>query len=365
LTEPLDESFAQRTEVWHGKQEITRRGLDELSKVKTRYDSIVDHNGPSIMINNEFVMKAYADVRNRGCSIRLITEISKANVLYCKELAKVLELRHFDGIKGNLGIVDGISYGASARSEERQFPTEYIYSTVKSFVEQQQYFFDMLWNKAIPGEQKIMQIEEGIEPEVIETIRDHDEIQKTAFNLVRIAHEEILITFPISYAFYTEEQLGIMKPLNEISLSNPGINIRVLTALSNNTFRTEHNNNTLDKDRENKQERKRYSKNIVIRELEQPLQSKLSLIIVDRKYSLAIEIKQEEDWDGKQVIKKGKGKSAYNNHGFRTQSTRMGLATYSNSKSTVLSYASIFDTLWNQILICHIIISGNIFSRLM
>jgi hypothetical protein len=35
-------------------------------------------------------------------------------------------------------------------------------STVKSFVEQQQYFFDMLWNKSIPLKQRIKEIEEGL-----------------------------------------------------------------------------------------------------------------------------------------------------------------------------------------------------------
>jgi two-component system, OmpR family, sensor histidine kinase VicK len=73
--------------------------------------------------------------------------------------------------------VDGISYGASARSQQRIFPTEYIYTTVKSFVEQQQYFFDMLWNKAIPADEKIREIEQGIEPEFIETLRDPIQIQ--------------------------------------------------------------------------------------------------------------------------------------------------------------------------------------------
>jgi hypothetical protein len=46
-------------------------------------------------------------MRARGCSLRLITDISRNNISYCKELAKYVELRHFDGIKGNFGIVDG------------------------------------------------------------------------------------------------------------------------------------------------------------------------------------------------------------------------------------------------------------------
>ncbi|MFL6409847.1 MAG: hypothetical protein ACJ71K_01205 [Nitrososphaeraceae archaeon] len=60
--------------------------------------------------------------------------------------------------------------------DDGQLTTEYIYSTVKSFVEQQQYFFDMLWNKAIPAKQRIKEIQEGLKREFIETIQDPVEI---------------------------------------------------------------------------------------------------------------------------------------------------------------------------------------------
>lgn len=117
--QPSNDSLAERTEIWHGEQEINDNGLKELASVKIRYDSIVDHNEPPIMVTNEVVIKACANIRNRGCRIRLITEISANNILYCKKLDKLLDLRHFDGIKGNLGIVDGIRYGSSAKSEEK------------------------------------------------------------------------------------------------------------------------------------------------------------------------------------------------------------------------------------------------------
>ena len=123
-----DDSFYPRTEVWQGEEEIFKKGLEELASVKICYDSIVDRNGPSIMFSNDAIIKSYADIINRGIRIRLITEISANNISYCKKLSKLLDLRHFDGIKGNLGIVDGIRYGASARSEEKKFPAEYIYS---------------------------------------------------------------------------------------------------------------------------------------------------------------------------------------------------------------------------------------------
>jgi two-component system, OmpR family, sensor histidine kinase VicK len=314
LTEPLNESLVQRTEVWHGKQVIIKRGQKELSKVKIRYDSILDSNGPSIIVNNEFVIKTYADIMSRGCSLRLITEISKANVLYCKKLAKYVELRHFDGIKGNFGIVDGISYGGSARSKERQFPTEYIYSTVKSFVEQQQYFFDMLWNKAIPAEQRIRQIEEGIEPEIIETIRDPIKIQAQYIDLIKSSTKEIMLMIPTVNAFHIQHGIGILKLLHEVAIKEY-VNIRILSPLNDVIQQQQLQQNLLP------------SSYVHIRNIETSSATKSTILVVDRKESLVIEVKDDLR---------------------NTFTESIGFATYSNSRSTVLSYISIFESFWLQ-----------------
>ncbi|MGB6594904.1 MAG: hypothetical protein WBE68_25670 [Candidatus Nitrosopolaris sp.] len=316
MTEALNESFAQRTEVWHGKEEIIRRGQEELSKVKIRYDSILDNKGPSIIINNQFVIKTYADIRNRGCSLRLITDISKANLLSSKELAKYVQLRHLDGIKGNLGIVDGVAYGATARSEEGQFPTEYVYSTVKSFVEQQQYFFDMLWNKAISAEQRIKEIEEGIKREFIETIQDHTEIQRLVPKVVKAATEEILLNFPSVNTFYRYEHEGTLQLLKETA--ERGVNIRILAVADRKE--TRHL-----KEKADKLFLREGSSNVKIYFLDKSLQ--VTILVMDELLSLMMEINDDSK---------------------KSSSDAMGLATYSNSKSTVLSHVAIFESLWIQ-----------------
>jgi hypothetical protein len=80
----------------------------------------------------------------RGVKIRYITEITKENIHHCKELMKFAEVRHLDEIKGNLGILDGMYYRASAETKGTSPPPLLISNTVRAFVEQQQYFFDML-----------------------------------------------------------------------------------------------------------------------------------------------------------------------------------------------------------------------------
>lgn len=66
---------------------------------------------------------------------------------------------------------------------------------------------------------------------------------------------------------------------------------------------------------------------IQIRNIEPTMQTRMTMLVVDRTYSLVVELKDDSKDNLEEAI---------------------GLATYSNSKSTVLSYVSIFDTLWKQ-----------------
>jgi len=341
----------EKTEVIYGDENIIDSTLKLFSAARSTLNNCLDSSGPSMdVIPGHPITRAHYEMKERGVKIRYITEITKENVNYCKELMNFSEVRHLDEVKGNFGVLDGIYYRASAKLKASSPPPLLISSTVRAFVEQQEYFFDMLWKKAIPAKERIGEIEQGLVREFIETISDPNEIQKIAFNLIHMTCEEIRMIFPTPFAFHSQGQVGIMNLLNEISLSNPDIKVRVLTGLSNDiSFKTEVIN--LKKERENKAVGKKYHKNLNIREVEQPLQSKVSLLIVDKKYSLAVEIKEDEE-DGKQQRIKGKGEGKpydNNNYDFKPQPIRMGLATYSNSKSTVLSYASIFETLWKQV----------------
>jgi signal transduction histidine kinase len=53
-----------------------------------------------------------------------------------------------------------------------------VTSTVKVFVQQQQLFFETLWNKAIPAEERIKEIEEGVTRYKTKIIEDPDEVIK-------------------------------------------------------------------------------------------------------------------------------------------------------------------------------------------
>ncbi len=132
-----------------------------MSRAKETSDYCHDSKSPSFLVTNDMYLQMIKQLKAKGIRQRFITEITQENVRYSKELANHVELRHLEGVKGNFGIVDGKEYGAAANIYDLQPPVEFIYSNVKTFVEQQQYFFETLWNKAIPAEQRIKEIEEG------------------------------------------------------------------------------------------------------------------------------------------------------------------------------------------------------------
>jgi two-component system sensor histidine kinase VicK len=305
----------KRTRILH-RAEVVNAILDIFYNAKYRIDVCGNSSFPLKISLFESVRKVIIAAKNRGIRSRFIVEITNENLQYCKDLMKITdEIRHMDKIEANFGLNEIEYLGSITLQEEALQAT---YSDVKEVVEQQQFIFDTLWSRAIPSEQKIIEIEEGIEPEVIETIGNPFEIQKLAFKLVRSAKDEILLVFSTANAFHRQERTGMINLLKEAA--ERGVKIRILTPIDDllkelaqqlmGGRRLQLNQQRID-----------------IRFIGRFSQTKIRILVVDKVASLVVELKD----DAKQ--------SSYE---------AMGLATYSNSKSTVLSYVSIFETLWMQ-----------------
>ena len=72
------------------------------------------------------------------------------------------EVRQIDGITGSFGVSER-DYISNDTSPTDTISRQAIHSTMKVFVQQHQYLFDTIWKNAIPAEQKIQEIEKGIE----------------------------------------------------------------------------------------------------------------------------------------------------------------------------------------------------------
>jgi two-component system, OmpR family, sensor histidine kinase VicK len=304
----------RKTEVLYGADNALQRGVYFMSNVKKRMDIYFDNRAPSIVINIDEYSKGYRDIKRRGGRIRLLTEITSENIEFCKQLMNLVdELRHVDGVKGGLAVSE-TEFMATTILEEATPLTQVIYSNVKEMVEQGQYIFDSLWANAaaIPAKQRIKEIEQGVIREIIETIRDPAEMKKRAFDLLKFASDEILIILPTAKALQIQEHLEMPKLLMEAARDR-GVAIRLLVG-RDGLIPAE-----LEKLRRNWE-------TIDIQPLQTTLQTMVVVIVADKVLCLAIELKADTE----------------------DMSDAIGLATYSNSESTVLTYASIFESLWIQ-----------------
>ena len=175
-SQPTSDDTSEKIEILYGAENIINRTLQDLVNVKESFVNCTDYTGPSVFLAYQPMWDACIALKQRGVRLRFITEFTKDNIGYCKEVMKVFELRHLDGVKGNFGIADGKDYGGAATVKEGDVPTQLIRSNVRAFVEQQQYLFETLWTKATPAEEKIKEIEEGILPVKTKILKNENEI---------------------------------------------------------------------------------------------------------------------------------------------------------------------------------------------
>jgi signal transduction histidine kinase len=238
----------------------------------------------------------------------------------------IAEVRHLDGIKGAFGINDGIYYMATVNVTKGDLliPTEMLISNVKVLVQHNQQIFSFLWEKAIPAKQRIKEIERGNKREFIESFRDPTDIINLVFKIIQSATTDAKIIFSTYYAFQILKRIGILKAIKK-SIIERNVDVKVLINVEKDS-EIAHIKESLSR-KEGLAEQK-LSINFLPLSTSQSFKSMITTFIVDSSFSLTIEIK---DIGINDIIEES-----------------LGMATYSNSRATVLSYVSIFESFWLQ-----------------
>ncbi len=176
ISAPSD-AISKRTEVLHGEQNVIGVELQFFSNADQKIDTCMNYTRPALAITIESVRNAFIDAKKRGVKLRYLTEITIDNIAYCKELMTLVdEIRHLDRIKGNLMVSESEYLAPAALFEKGKIASQVIYSNQKEVVEQHQYVFDTLWNKAISAQQRITEIEQGVEPIKTKVLENKEQI---------------------------------------------------------------------------------------------------------------------------------------------------------------------------------------------
>ncbi|MFY9798662.1 MAG: ATP-binding protein [Candidatus Nitrosopolaris sp.] len=308
MIEPVSDD--ERTEVIHGIERVIGTELHFFSEAKTRIDTCMDSTRPTLAIGIEPIRKSFVEAKRNGVHLRYLTEITNDNISSCKEIIKIAdELRHLDGIKGNFMISES-EYLAPITSNERSEPAFIIiFSNVKEIVEHQQYVFDTFWNKAIPADQRITEIEEGLDRTAIEVIPFSYRAREIYLKLIKNAEKEIILMFPTINAFKRQERMGVFESSKVLDMK-----VRILVPAHESIYQTLQNLRELHT-------------NFHIRYIEQTSGTHATFLVVDGRFSLVMEIRDDSKTTFDEAI---------------------GLSTYSNSNAGVLSYVAIFENLWKQ-----------------
>ncbi|HJR48476.1 MAG TPA: ATP-binding protein [Nitrososphaeraceae archaeon] len=181
----------QKTSIYYKPYHVINTVIEFIYKSGVRIDACVDYTRPSLIFEIAALKKAFVDAKNRGIKLRYVTEITDGNVSYCKELINTIniDLRHVDGIKGNFYVSEN-EYVAPATFHHKGKPASHIiYSNVKEIVDHQQYVFESFWTRAIPAQQRIKEIEEGVIHHQTKIVDNPDEIIKEISKLTADSNE--------------------------------------------------------------------------------------------------------------------------------------------------------------------------------
>jgi two-component system, OmpR family, sensor histidine kinase VicK len=178
---------SDRTEVFHDEESAMKILLQTMSNVQKEALVCADENSAAFSMGIAPIKNGYSDFKRRGVRIRFITEITSKNLQYVKELMNYAEVRHMDTVKGNMAVSE-TEYVATAALEGAKPITQTIYSNAKPILEQQRYFFENLWTKAVNAQQRIMELEEGIEPRITKIIDSPEDIVSRARQVIETSN---------------------------------------------------------------------------------------------------------------------------------------------------------------------------------
>lgn len=295
----------QGIEVLHSAQ-VVNAISDLFSGAEDRIDICGNSKFPYKIFSFETVKNSSLVAKNRGTKQRFIFEITKDNINYCKAMMNLGNLHHMEEAEANFMLNENAFLGSITLSE----PEQAIYSNLGEILEQQHSIFEALWNKSLPAEDMINEIEAGVEPEVLELISDRNKATEIYVDLARSVEKEALFLLADSKAMLRADKLGVIDYLITAS-SEKGATIKIVCPL----------------DKENSEIVKRISVKAPNIGVQNGGSSHSGLLIVDNARFLRFELKEPKAEEFSDAI---------------------GFIVYSNSRVSINSSKSFFELLWNE-----------------
>jgi two-component system sensor histidine kinase VicK len=268
-----------------------------------------------------FIPLLHARISQRAGSTQIITNIEKETIPAVKELTEAgAQVKHidisslrrcviYDDDAAYFSIVEEplITHTAIDNVDQTEGEDLWVASTEYSVIQSAKKRYISDWENAIQSKDRIHQLETGIEPEFYKVITDGEMASQLIRDLTISVKREALLFLPNSKSLVRSENLGIIDKL--IETTQKGATVKIICPMS------EQNVNTVEK----------ISRSQV--QLLDGNTSNYGMYIVDGEKFFRAELKEP-------MADKF--------------SEAAGLVIYSNRKTTVDSFKSVFELLWNE-----------------
>ena len=317
LRQIQEDALPQETKILDNHDEIIKQMI-HLSEVSSGLSVVSNHGGMQLTYNsfleqcNNVLEK---QKRGEGEGIRWIMRIEKDSVKLVKKFLKLgVKIRH---VKNLAPINFAVSKnGLVATVEEMKgggMIQNLLTSNEISYIKHFTSMFEQLWKEGVDARYRIKDIEDKIGIAEIEIIRNPVDSIARGWNMVKSARKEIDVLFSSSNALKRQITMGALSLLKDASEKRK-VKIRMLLPSS-------------DKSEELIEQTKFNVPKIDIRTISASLETKISILVVDSKQCLILELKDDKQ---------------------DTSYEAVGLSTYSTSPTINSSYLAVFESFWRQ-----------------
>ncbi len=301
-----------KTKILEDENEI----INEIRRLNNRASrlSICSAIG-GLQMSYKYLFDAYKKIVEAE-GIRCIVNIDNKDSL---DLIKVflnagIHVRHVKNMPPmNFGVSDKELAATIEKMEGGKMSQSFLISNEPLYINHFNSIFEELWNKGTDAADRIRDIEEGTDLADIEIIQNPREGIERAWNYVKKSKHEVLSIFSTANAFRRQMDQGLLELLKEAT-EERGVHVRILIPADKGI------KDTID-------HAAKICPQVDFRVAEEKLQTRITIVLIDKKDCMIVELRDDT-----------KDSTYY----------AAGLATYSNSKSIISSYVSIFESLWKQ-----------------
>jgi signal transduction histidine kinase len=307
-------SVLKEIKVLQDVDEILRKGRDILEK---SFEFLICSKIGSLRLvyNNYFdlyekVMVRYKNMGHKG--IMLVTSIDKDSIELVRKFLDIgVQIRHVKDMPPiDFAASDKEMIATIQKTEGGYEIQNLLVSNEPAYMKHFVSIFEQLWNSGVNAKERIIAIEQGLEPEFFEVITDKQKASQILVDLAKSVKREALLLLPNDVAMIRMDRLGILDYL-VISSQQNSATIQIICPLS----------------AKNSDIIKQMSANAPNIKILNGKDSSSGMFIVDSAKFLRAELKEPKAKEFSEAI---------------------GFTIYSNSRRSIDSFKSVFELLWDQ-----------------